>query len=403
MSHLPKRNNKRGAITRLFVFDIMCAMGIHEIKHFDTPLLRFSIQEDGDGGFVEILWRNQKARDLFPLDLEVSGDGIFQWLKRRTIPKNRAYVQSLLSKCGLSLNRPIDIIRLSKGLSLTDCYWVVEDGFSGRFADFNLYDNRFSQILALIAFTGYGSRVRTSLISCPEFTTNGMLPKCWRRIDGKIKLYKGGTSGASNTGKEPYSEYYASQVAQALGIDAVSYSLSKWQGVLCSVCDLFTSKNYSFLPVGRVVTSGGLKAVRQYYEKLGPKFVKALDEMLVFDALVFNSDRHFGNFGFLVDNKTNKIVKPAPLFDHGNSLFNFAGRDDLASDVALDNYAKTLLPCVTDDFLSAAKSCLSKRQKESLRRFLAFKFKKHSRYNLPAASLHRIEKQIQKQAKKLID
>ena len=40
----------------------------------------------------------------------------------------------------------------------------------------NLYDNRFSQTLAAIAFTGYGSSVRTSLASCPEFSTNGMLP-----------------------------------------------------------------------------------------------------------------------------------------------------------------------------------------------------------------------------------
>mgnify|MGYP007037131244 CR=1 FL=1 len=55
-------------------------------------------------------------------------------------------------------------------------------------------------ILALIAFTGYGSSIRTSLASCPEFTTNGMLPKCWRRDSGKILLFKGGTSGAYNTG-----------------------------------------------------------------------------------------------------------------------------------------------------------------------------------------------------------
>ena len=95
---------------------------------------------------------------------------------------------------------------------------------------------------------------------------------------------------------------------------------------MCSTCDLFTSKQYSFVPVGRIVTKGGMKAVREYYEELGPKFVKALDDMIVLDALLFNTDRHFGNFGFMVDNDTNKIVAPAPLFDHGNSLFNFAGR-----------------------------------------------------------------------------
>ena len=55
-----------------------------------------------------------------------------------------------------------------------------------------------------------------------------------------------------------------------------------------------------------------------------------MDDMLILDALIFNTDRHFGNFGFLVDNKTNQIVAPAPLFDHGNSLFNYAGSDDVS-------------------------------------------------------------------------
>jgi len=67
----------------------------------------------------------------------------------------------------------------------------------------------------LIAFTGYGSSIRTSFASCPEFTTNGILTKCLRRKDGKILLYKGGTSGASNTGNEPYSEYNTTQAAKA--------------------------------------------------------------------------------------------------------------------------------------------------------------------------------------------
>lgn len=197
----------------------------YELRHFNTPLLRFSATEDSNTPEIEILWENEEKRDLFPLDLTLSGEGLSKWLKHRTIPKNRAYVHNFLSKCGLNLNRPMNIIKVSKGLSLNDCYWVVEDGFDGTFEKYNLYDNRFSQVLALIAFTGYGSSIRTSLTSCPEFTTNGMLPKCWRRENGSIKLYKGGTSGASNTGNEPYSEFYVAQVAEVLGVNAISYGL----------------------------------------------------------------------------------------------------------------------------------------------------------------------------------
>ena len=374
----------------------------YELRHFDTPLMRFTATEDTSTPEIEILRVNEEKKALLPLDMNIDGDSVSRWLRHRTIPKNRAYVHSFLSKCGLNLNRPMSILSVSKGLSLNDCYWVVEEGFEGGFSQYNLYKNRFSRALGLIAFTGYGSSVRTSLASCPEFTTNGMLPKCWRRENGVIRLYKGGTSGASNTGNEPYSEFYAAQIADALGINAISYGLSKWQSELCSTCELFTSKDYSFMPIGRLVSKGGMKAVREYYESLGEEFINALDDMLVLDAIICNVDRHFGNFGFLVDNRTNKIAAPAPLFDHGNSLFNLAGRDDLASGKALSDYADTLVPCVYDDFIGTAKKVLTNRHRDGLRRLLDFRFKRHSRYNLDSKRLKLIEEQIHKRAQELL-
>ncbi len=375
----------------------------YELKHFNTALVRFSATEDTAAPDINILWVNEECRDLLPLGMELSGSGIAKWLKQRTIPKNRAYVNSFLSKCGLHINRPMNIIRVSKGLSLNDCYWVVEEGFNGTFEKYNLYDNRFSQLLAMIAFTGYGSSVRTSLVSCPEFTTNGMLPKCWRRVNGTIRLYKGGTSGASNTGCEPYSEYYAAQIAETMGINSVSYNLSKWKGELCSVCDLFTNKAYSYLPIGRMITVGGMEAVREYYQSLGKEYIDALNTMLVFDAVIFNTDRHFGNFGFMVNNKTNKITASAPLFDHGNALFNYAGRDDLENFAALEAYAATLMPCTYDDFTGTAKKALTPELREGLRHLLDFKFKKHPRYNLPDKRLKLLEQFVQKQARVLLE
>lgn len=376
---------------------------VFELKHFDTTLLRFFAQVDSAELAPEILWVSEDGKGLLPLDLELSPSGIARWLRHRTIPKNRAYVHALLSKSGLNINRPMNIVRLTKGLSLNDCYWIVEEGFDGSFDRYNLYENRFSNVLALIAFTGYGSSVRSSLDSSPEFTTNGMLPKCWRRESGVIRLYKGGTSGFSNTGNEPYSEFYAAQVARTLGFNAIDYRLSQWKGVLCSTCELFTDKEHSFLPVGRIVSSGGTEAVRAYYEKLGSAFVEALHDMFVLDAVICNTDRHYGNFGFLVNSRTNTIEAPAPLFDHGNSLFNFAGQDDLESEAALDAYAATLEPCVYDDFIGTAKAVLTEKHREGLRHLLTFRFKKHPRYNLPEKRLRLIEKEIQKRARALLD
>lgn len=376
---------------------------IYTLKHFDTPLLQFSAEAGADPN-VKILWSDETKKYLLPLDLEeVSEKGIESWVHHRSIPKNRAYVNTLLSAMGLSINRPFDILRVSKALSLNDCYWVTEENFAGSFDKYNLYDNRFSRTLGQIAFTGYGSSGVSGITSSPELTTNGMLPKCWRRESGIIRLYKGGTEGASNAGFEPYSEFYASQIAEILEIDAVKYGLSKWKGTLCSTCEIFTSKERAYVPAGKIVHRGGMAAVRAFYRELGEDYLKALDDMIVFDAVILNTDRHYGNFGFLVDTAANKICAPAPLFDHGNSLLNFIAKDAAADKRAAMQYASTLLPSVYDDFISEARPLLTHEHRNNLRKLLGFSFKKHSRYNLPNDRLKTVEFIVREQARKLLD
>lgn len=376
---------------------------VYTLMHFDTPLVVFSAERQVEAN-IKILAVHEENKNLFPLDLaELSESGIESWIKHRSIPKNRAYVDTLLSSLGLSINRPLDIISVSKGLSLNDCYWLKQEDSSDSFASVNLYDNRFSRVLGQIAFTGYGSSNVSGLTSSPEFTTNGMLPKCWRRIDGKIYLYKGGTMGASNTGNEPYSEFYAYQIGKILGVNAVPYSLSKWKNTLCSTCELFTSKDVSFVPVGRIVRSGGMQAVRAYYKKLGGEFEKALNDMFIFDALIFNTDRHYGNFGFLIDSHTNEINAPAPLFDHGNSLFNFAGVDALKSKKSFLKYAEAQMPCVYDDYVAEAKKVLTHEWRSAIRKLLDFKLPRHSRYNLSKERLNLIEYAVSQRAAELLE
>ena len=376
---------------------------VYTLMHFDTPLIAFSAERQVEAN-IKIIEAHEENKNLFPLDLaEVSGSGMESWIRHRSIPKNRAYVNTLLSSLGLSINRPLDIIGVAKGLSLNDCYWLKQEGSNDSFDTVNLYDNRFSRILGQIAFTGYGSSNVSGLTSSPEFTTNGMLPKCWRRIDGRILLYKGGTMGASNTGNEPYSEFYAYQIGKFLGINVIPYRLSKWKDTLCSVCELFTSKNLSFVPVGRIVRSGGMQEVRAYYKNLGAEFEKALNDMLIFDALIFNTDRHYGNFGFFIDSHTNKIVAPAPLFDHGNSLFNFSNADALKSKENFLKYAKAQMPCVYDDYVAEAKKVLTHEWRSAIRKLLDFKIPRHSRYNLDKERLKLIEYAVSQRAAELLE
>jgi len=358
------------------------------LKLFDENLIKFDMHKTIDGISTDVLWINNDRRTMLPLGVNGENESLAKWIKSRTIPANRAYVQNFLAKLNLNEKDTKGIIDICKGLSLNDCYWIADEDFKESFAKVNLYDNHFSRTLSYIAFTGYGSSVKSTFRSSPEFTTNGMLAKCWKRVDGKILLYKSGTEGFANSGNEPYSEFYACQIAKAMGLDAVSYNLSKYNGKLCSTCELFTNKDISFVPVSRVVTSGGIKAVLEYYESLGENYFDKLIDMFVFDALICNTDRHFGNFGFLVDNHKNKIIDNAPIFDNGLSLWCYAMEEELDD---IDSYVKTRTPATYSDFIEFAKTYMTDSQKEKLKLLKNFKFKKHSRYNWSNKRIKTIE------------
>ena len=104
------------------------------LKHFDTELIKFNITSSAiEGLSIEIIESNDRNNFLFPIDLELTNNGLLKWLKRRVIPKNRAFVQSFLAKLGLNVNDTKGIIDICKGLSLNDCYWIVDDTFNGSF------------------------------------------------------------------------------------------------------------------------------------------------------------------------------------------------------------------------------------------------------------------------------
>ena len=375
----------------------------YELRLYDMPLITFTLEEQGIAGLVaKIITTDERKKDLFPIDmnLRLAGEGIVGWLQHRVIPKNRAFVDEILKSLNLSVNNTKGIIDVCKGLSLNDSYWVVPQGFDGSFAQYNLYENRFSEILSLVAYTGIG-QTHGAFSTSPELTTNGMLPKAWRFIENDgIYLYKGGSSGAANAGNEPYSEYYACQVAQAMGLNAVTYDMENWKGILASKCKLFTDIDTAYVPVGRIVRMGGLKACLDYYTVLGGDFAENMKSMLVFDAIVYNADRHFGNFGILRDNHTGEIIAPAPLYDHGLSLFNYAMNEDIAN---LDEYAKTRFPVYQGvTFESICAELMGKTQAQQIRKLIGFTFRRHPSINWLEERLCAIEKHLQKRVRQLL-
>ena len=373
---------------------------IFTLKQYDFELLTFELRQEGlDGLACSILRVHEAKRHLLPLGMPLNGDGVLAWLKSRIIPRNREYVDKILSVYGLSRNNLLGILKLSFGLSLNDSYWCVPEGFDGRFGAFNLYENAFDKALSLIAYTGFGSVRPSGFSSSPEFTTNGNLRKGWRRIGGIVQLYKGGSSGAANTGNEPYSEYYAAQIAETMGVDHVPYRLAKWKGTLCSTCELFTDIDHSFVSAHRLFPGRKLTEIAAELETMGRTFYEPFRDMMVFDALVCNTDRHLGNFGLLIDNRRNRPAGFAPLFDNGLALFPFAMRDDFAD---LTRYAASRLSSYDVPFDELASAFMGDRQRKQLRKLAGFRFTRHSRYNLPAWRLKRLEEFIRARAAGLL-
>ena len=373
---------------------------IYILKHFDTPLIRFELYTEKLKGTVgSILWIDENKRDLFPIRLNADNEGLVSWLRSRTIPKNRGYIEALLASMKLAENDLIGILNVCMGLSLNDCYWVVPEKFAGRFDDYNLYDNEFKKALSLIAYTGYGSLKVKGFTSSPEFTTNGMLRKGWRKINGKILLYKGGSQGAANAGNEPYCEFYAAQLAKAMELDYIDYSLSSWKKSVCSVCELFTGKELSYVPIHRFGTFHNIVDVVSFLKNLGEEYYNDFIDMMIFDALIYNTDRHQGNFGFLVDSRTNKPVKLAPIFDNGLGLFPYAMEEDFKD---LTAYANTRVSAFDVAFDDIAREYISDRQRRKLLKAVNFRFIPDKNYNLPAKRLKAIEKFIQARARELL-
>lgn len=377
---------------------------MYYLKLYDEDLISFDM--DNKFGLsvsnIKILSEN---KDLFPIKLrEVNESNLIDFINSRIVPKNRAFVNAILESSGLNINDKKSIIDVSKGLSLTDSYWIVKDN-TYKFSDYNLFNNDFSSVLSLVAFTGYSSKI-SDLITSPEYTTNGMLPKAWRRINNGVYLYKGSTYAYhfANTGFEPFSEFYASQVAEKMEISHVPYDIEKWKGVLSSTCPLFTDIDTSFVQIADVVKTGGVKKVYEYLCEIGLE--EKFEDMILFDALCMNTDRHFGNFGLLRDNNSGKFVDFAPVFDNGESLLSkampsvFKKREEFISYINRSDVNISYYGVSYDDLV---KEFCKKRHIKMLRKLVDFKFEKHKKYNLDSKRLDSLSLMIRLRAQRFID
>lgn len=375
----------------------------YELKIYDQSLMRFEAAYDAFGSLkLEITDIDSANAHLLPLNLIVDQDekSLASWMEGRTIPKNRAFVEQILSTAGLTRNDILGILDVSKGLSINDSYWLDDGKSDVTFDGINLFDNRFDEVLGLVAYTGYTPSQKHKAGVSSEWTLGGQFPKAVRRINDRLLLFKTG-SGARNLGKEPYSEYFAAQVAKRMGIDHVSYDLEMWKGKLASVCGLMNDKEISFVPFFVAAGDANFPAALSILNELDSKMASKYRTMVVFDALICNRDRHGGNFGILRENRTGRLLGLAPVFDHNLSLFAQDDETDYADFLVRSN--RYYLPATANiAFNDMAGIVMGAEQHELLRRMIGFEFQNHPTYPLPQDRLGALNHYITEKVRELL-
>ena len=332
-------------------------------------------------------------------------ENLNSWINNRKVPKNRAFVNQILATIE-EKNNFMAYIDISLGLSLNDSYWIIPFDKNYLWQDYNLYQNPFNETLSLVAFLGYSTKIK-ALTTSPEYTTNGMLKKCWHKNEetNKIELLKGQSQEYANRGKEAYCEFYMAQIAEVLNFNYLKYDLKEFKNQIVSSCEIFTNQDYGYLPISHCLNKKiDFTDIIDLFIKIMEIYDKeAFYDLLLFDALICNIDRHLGNFGMIVDNNSNKLLKPAPIFDNGLSFINFITENELANiEEALikNNYNHSFFNL---SFEEQVKFAGKKRHIEGLKKLADFKFIKHPKYNLKDKWLNAAEKFIQERSKNFIE
>lgn len=379
------------------------------LKNKDKVVLEFEVEtikhiERG----VEISKDMIKNIQLFnislaPINLDINNpsESLESFIKHRKAPSHRQYVQKIIASYSRGEERLMDYIDVSFGLSLNDSYWIIPSDKDYKWRDFNLYQHAFNEALELIAF-GIGISKISGITLSPEYTTNGMLKKCWHKENNKIFLYKGGSpesdDGEEYGGKEAYSEYYMTQIAEIMEFEHINYDLKMFHNQLVSTCPIFTNENEGYIPIFYLLEKKDrkLKGV-DLVDKLEVIYDKdKLEDLFLFDALICNIDRHLGNFGMIVDNNTRKILRPAPIFDNGCSILNLLYKSDLQDIASVLLSQKSYLEF---NFNRQLKTFAQQRHIPNLEKLSNFTFTRHKEFNLSEKWLKPIESNIQQRAK----
>lgn len=241
----------------------------------------------------------------------------YYWCASRVLTLDRKYAKELLGSIGASqarTDRDRAKIALSYHcLTLTDTYWVRQAGEEISFREINLYDNHLDNALVDLALRGRQITVKNSYLISDNLSTGGCFPKAWLREGRDFTLLKDGADLWVEN------ELLASKICQCFCCSQVRYQEKWYDGQKVSACCLITSLEYSI--VSREAFD--IYALNRDMDPLG--YILELDAysyymMNILDYLVGNTDRHWGNWGLGIDNRTNRPLGLHPFMDLNQSF-----------------------------------------------------------------------------------
>ena len=319
----------------------------------ETPLCDFIIEGEDELELCKIV-KNYENLPIWCADID-------SWVENRSSAKHRAHVNKILEMCGGKTKR--GFIALTHCLSLTDTLWVKSEKENVTWSDVNLFENNFDEVISKLSFDGNGLFGIQMSTTSPELTTDGNYDKCWLNEKDGIHLIKTGSEGARNTGLEPYCEVLASQVFEKI-CNSVKYNLRRFDGRVVSACKLFTSQRFGYRPIALFYkTRLTLPKLLEIYREFDSE--DEFRRMIVADCITLNSDRHFGNFGFLVNNETFERTVINPCFDFNMTFVPFAengfdfGIDQNGKEIDFDEYLSKRPPVIGSDYVAPARAILT--------------------------------------------
>ncbi len=335
----------------------------YTLMHREIPVLDIDIT---DGVILSL----GSKYDLVHIPLGCMNKGIIDrkalndWWKNRSIPASREGIREALAEIGLSF--PQELVSKCYGLSLSDQHWVCPKGSNLEWKQLNFFDNSFSEDIGNVLFGDCEGSDSISFFS-PDSTLEGQLKKRWKIADGKRILIKGGSNPYR---QQPINEVIASRIADRLGIAHTEYFLTDEHEKPCCYCEDFITSETELISAHHIMSAFKRRSDISEYEfyiscceQFGVRDIRRrLEEMLVLDYLIVNTDRHFNNFGLIRNAVTLEWIGAAPIFDCGNSLwFNTVDKKILANDTELKAkvFKKTqseILSLITDfDWLDLSK------------------------------------------------